>query len=258
MNTSVTYSFNTLYQHTSILFFMVLFVCFSPSPLQAATVVNNGFESGNLSGLVCSGNCPVVTTSPIRTGKYSGNFNLTRTMKTSYRTEAHLGNAGAFQFGKEYWVEFNYRYEDWEKDTDAEIAPFQIHATPSSWDASCNIGAAVSKAPFLMVSQNDEVKFVTYGGKVLWRAALQKKQWLNMSVHFRISTGSDGFVEAWKDGIKIGRVNGLNSPKVDKCGKPMLAPYFKMGVYKWNWSAFTTQSSRRQLIIDDLKVMTLN
>jgi hypothetical protein len=245
---------NFLYKRARIFLFIVLFVCFSGSPLQAATVVTNGFESGNLSGLQCSGNCPVVTTSPIRTGRYSGNFNLTRTMKTSYRTEAVLGQTGVFQFGKEYWVEFNYRYEDWVKDSAAEIAPFQVHATASSSATQCQLGSAVSTAPFLMVSQNDEAKFVTYGGKVLWRAALQKKQWLNMQVHFKISSGSDGLVEAWKDGVKIGAVKGPNSPKVDKCGQPMLAPYFKTGVYKWDWASFSTQSSRRQLIIDDLKV----
>lgn len=250
---------NTLYKRARIFLFIVLFVCFNGSPLQAATVtLNNGFESGTLSGLTCSGNCPVVATTPIRTGKYAGNFDLTPNMKTSYRTETVLGDKGIFDFGKEYWVEFNYRYEDWAKDTDMEIAPFQIHTRPTSWDGACKLGTAVSTAPFLMVSGNDEVKFVTYGGKVLWKATLQKKQWLNISVHFRISTGSDGLVEAWKDGVKIGMVKGPNSPKVNKCGKPMLPPYFKMGVYKWNWQTKITQSSRRQLVIDDLKIMTLN
>ncbi len=259
MNTSVTNTFNALYKRTSILFFMVLFVCFSHSPLQAATMtLTNGFESGNLSGFKCSGNCPVVTTSIIRTGKYAGNFVLTPTMATNYRTEVILGNAGVFQFGKEYWVEFNYRYEDWVKDSDGEIAPFQVHAVASSEERACQIGSAVSTAPFLMISSNDEVRFVTYGGKVLWRGPLQKKQWLNMSIHFKISSGSDGFVEAWKDGVKLGLTKGPNSPKVDKCGNPMKPPYFKKGVYKWNWKTMITQSRRRQLIIDDIKIMTLN
>ena len=245
-------------KHTQPLLVSVVLGCFSYSSVQAATsvTVSNGFESGNLTGLTCSGNCPSVTTSPIKTGKYAGNFDLTPKMKTNYRTEAVLGSKGRFQFGKEYWIEFNYRYEDWAKDSDPEIGPFQIHTTPSSWN--CNLGSAVGSAPFLMMSSNDEARFVTYRGKVLWRGPVQKKQWMNISVHFKISTGNDGFVEAWKDGVSLGRVNGANSPKVDICGKPMREPYFKMGVYKWNWQRVLTQSSRRQLFIDDLKITAVN
>ena len=38
-----------------------------------------------------------------------------------------------------------------------------------------------------------------------------KQQWLSIRIHFRISTGSDGFIEAWENGGKLGRVNGRNS-----------------------------------------------
>lgn len=248
--------------HVRIFLSAVLFAClliqvsFACSPIPAGvTTTDNGFESGNLTGFKCSGNCPVVTTSPVKTGQYAGNFVLTRDMATNYRTEVILGSAGEFQFGKEYLIELDYRYEDWVSDSDGEIAPFQIHATPGSWDAVCQLGSAVSSAPFLMVSSNDEVRFVTYGGVVMWRAPIQKNQWLKIRVHFKMSSGSDGLVEAWKDGVFIGKVTGRNSPATDKCGNPMLPPYFKMGVYKWNWKTLTTQSTRRQVIIDNLKVV---
>jgi hypothetical protein len=60
----------------------------------------------------------------------------------------------------------------------------------------------------------------------------------------------------WKDGKKLFRVDGPNSPKADGCGKTVGAPYFKMGVYKWVWRAGkkATNSSRRQLFIDNLKM----
>ncbi len=223
----------------------------------ASLKVNNGFESGNLSGIKCSGNCPTVTTSTKVSGKYSGDFSLTQKMRTNYRTEATLGGIGLFDFGKEYWLGLDYFYKDWKKDSNAEIAPFQIHARPSAYAPSgkgCHLGSAVSNAPFLMVSSNDEVRFLTYGRKVLWRGSVQKKQWLNITVHFRMSFGGDGFVEAWKDGVKLGRVNGPNSPKLDKCGKLMRAPYFKMGIYKWDWKRKNTDSSRREIFIDNVKI----
>lgn len=222
----------------------------------AATLIfDNGFESGNLTGFNCSGNCPSVNGSSKMTGNYGGDFVLTRGMATNYRTEVVLGSIGKFAFGKEYWFGFNYRYEDWAKDSNAEIAPFQVHTTPSSWSGGCNLGNAVTTAPFLMMSQNDEVQFRTYGGKIMWRAPIQKKQWLGITVHFKISASSDGFVEAWKDGVKIGSVTGRNSPALDKCGEPMKDPYFKMGVYKWDWQRTATDSSRRQVFIDNLKIV---
>ena len=251
------YTSNPSFKRKSLLFFAPLLFIFTLSPLNAATIIfNKDFESGGLSGLKCSGNCPTITASPVANGKYSGNFTLTRNMPTSYRTEAVLTKNGFFDYGKEYWIGFDYRYKDWKKDSDADFAPFQIHTRSSDYSKECQITPAYSTAPFFMVTHNGEARFVTYPGKILWRAPLQSNQWLNIIVRFRISTGSDGFIEVWKDGVKLGRVDGANGPKFDLCGKPMRTPYLKMGVYKWTWKndAKTTEASRRQLFIDNFRI----
>ena len=240
-----------------MLFFVVLFFSFTTSSVNSATLkVNNGFETGNLGPLKCSGNCPVVSTVQKKSGNYSAKYTLTPNLSTKYRTESTISNEdGNFKRGKEYWLSLDYRYEDWKKDSSADFGPFQVHTTPGSWDKGCGIGAAYSTAPFFMMTQNGEAKFVTYRGKILWKGPIQKKQWLNITVHFRISAGSDGFVEAWKDGVKIGRVTGSNFHLKDGCGLSMKDPYFKMGVYKWDWKeGKLTSSSRRQLFIDNLKI----
>jgi hypothetical protein len=180
---------------------------------------------------------------------------LTRSKSVKYRTEAVLTNGkGNFAFGKEYWFSFRYRYADWAKDSSGEIAPFQIHNMYQTWTDSCQFGAATSTAPFVMSSSNDSVRFLTFGGKVRWQGSIQKNQWLNITVHFKISSGSDGYIEAWKDGTKLFSTTGANSYKVDKCGRALLPPQFKMGVYKWDWQTKTTQSSRRLMYIDNVKV----
>ena len=256
-------SLSFLFKQRGILFFVILFFT-SISPLNAATLTySNGFESGNLGGLRNSGNNPTVATSPTANGKYSGNFTLTRNMGTSYRTEATItdGN-GSFKFGKEYWVNLDYYYADWAKDSSAEAAPLQVHTSPSSWGLGCDIktksgsSSARATAPFLMISKNGQVEIVTYGAKVRWTGPVEIKKWLNIVAHFKISAGSDGFVEMWKDGKKLFRTDGPNSPKSDSCGKHVGDPYFKMGVYKWDWKSKTTGSSRRQLFIDNLKIAT--
>jgi hypothetical protein len=227
-------------------------------PLASAATVyyNNGFESGNLNGFACSGNCPKVDKSVVAGGKYSGNFDLTRSMDTPYRTEVVLTNTPKFQFEKEYWLGFNYRYEDWAIDYDSEMAPFQIHNTPDSWTRKCGSQAAWGTAPFFMGSSNDVAGFYTYGGKKLSNYTIKKKTWYSVVVHFRMSKGTTGYIEAWINGTKIGQVNGQNVPVLDVCGYPMKEPYFKMGIYKWNWKVGrpATGSSRRQLFIDNLKL----
>ena len=259
------YTSNSLFKHESLLFFALLLFSFVSSPLSAATKVSNGFESGNLSGLKCSGNCPEVATEAVSTrslgkgstsgGKKVAKFILTRKMKTGYRTEATiLDGKGKFDFGKEYWIDMDYLYKDWATDTGSEMAPFQVHSKPGSWHTDCRLHSAHGTAPFYMHTQAGKAALRTYGGKILWTGAVQKNQWLNIVVHFKISAGSDGFVEAWKDGVKIGRVDGSNSPKNDNCGNPMESPFLKVGIYKSEWKHNATVATRRELWIDNLKI----
>lgn len=239
-----------------IILFLLFF--FTYSPVNAATmVVSNGFESGNLNGLNCIGNCPALSTSIVNSGSRSGNFDLTRSMTTSYRTEVEpAAPAKFFNFGQEYWVGFNYRYENWAKDSSAEIAPMAIHARASDWSAACNLGPAIGSGPFNVLSQNDEMRVFTYGAKVLWSTPVVKNKWLSLVVHFIASSGPNGLIEVWKDGVKVGRVNGANSPALDKCNKPLRTPYLNLGVYKWDWrpGRAATQSTRRQILIDNVKI----
>ena len=259
------YSLCFLFRQKNIFYCALIFLHFGSSSLNAATlIVKNGFESGGLDGLRCSGNCPQVTTTQKKNGKYSGDFILTRKSSTSFRTEIVLSKkAGKFQLGKEYWLGLDYQYEDWAKDRSAEAAPFQIHTAPSDWsNKKCTIRTASGSksaratAPIFMSSKNGQVEIVTYGAKVRWTGPLQLKRWLNIVAHFKISSGNNGFIEMWKDGKKLFRVDGPNSPKADGCGKTVGAPYLKMGVYKWNWrpGKKATDSSRRQLFIDNLKM----
>lgn len=218
-------------------------------------LIENTFNSGDLTGVKCSGNCPIIDKQTTSKADYSGSFILTQDMATNHRTEITLGRNGVFNFGQDYWFSFRYNYIDWAQDSSAEVAPFQIHAKAGSWDMACKLGPAVSTAPFLMVTKDGEESFITYGGKVLWSGPIQKQHWKKLTAHFRPSAGDDGLVEAWIDGVNLGRVVGANSPKTDKCGNSMREPYLKLGIYKWDWKRKITDSTRRQLLIDDIKII---
>jgi len=244
-------------QFNRALRFAAMGMVFSTSSMAATMIVDRGFETGELTGLVCSGNCPTVVSSPTAAGsKFSGSFALTRDMRIPYRTEITFGPKGKFEFGKEYWVGFNYRFEDWERDGSPEMAPFQVHEATLDWDATCGWGSAVGNAPFYMLTQHGKVEFRVYRSRTMWEEPIVRGKWAGMTLHFKISPNDDGFIEAWKDGEKLFSTTGKNTNGLDKCGRPMKPTYMKMGIYKWDWKAGRpdTQSSRRELFLDNLKI----
>jgi hypothetical protein len=240
----------------------------------ANLILDNGFEKGGKfekignnyfwDGFKKSGNYPTRGQAPQRSDK-AGKFYLNKagsgtTLGVKYRTEVTVdGDRGKFDFGKEYWISMDYRYENWDSDKYSEVGPLQLHTRGSDWSECSLVGSAHGTAPFLMDTKGNKARFITYGGKVLWEGVIQRKQWLNVIVNFKVSAGSDGFIEVWKDGVKLGRVNGPNSPLKDPCGKPMRTPFFKMGVYKYTWNPkhegkYLTDVTERELWIDNLKI----
>lgn len=227
---------------------------FSSSVLNAATLLSAlDFESGVLKKAACSGNCPTDSSALKTAGRFSAQFSLTRAMPTSFRTEAVLKQHGSFEKGKEYWVGFDYYHHNWDKDREEEIGPFQIHGKASDWSFECTRNRY---APFHMVTKNGQETFMTYGNNVMWSGSVVKNQWQRIIFHFKLSAGSDGFIEAWKDGVKLGRVNGQNDQALDSCGRPTRSSYLKIGVYKgvWRPGKRETDVNRRDLFIDSLKI----
>jgi hypothetical protein len=253
---------HTSTKHTNSFLFAFLFLCVSQSPLQAATVqYENGLESGTLTGLHKHGTGIVaVTTSPAATGKYAAKYDLIRDNTIGhYRAENYPENGkNRIEFNKEYWLTMQYMHKNWAKDRSAEVGPFQIHRVPSKWKAGCGgERSAFSVAPFIMFSQNDVAKIITYGGVTSWSGPLIQNQWQNIIFHFKITWDKTGYVEAWKDGKKLFRRDGKLHEQIDDCGQPYLNPSFNMGIYKWDWKLGSTQvsySNRRTLYIDNLRI----
>ena len=72
----------------------------NPQAVHAATLLFRGdFETGDISGWKCSGNCPTVVTSPTRAGNYSlRTFLDAKTSRVNYRTELSLLAVREFKF----------------------------------------------------------------------------------------------------------------------------------------------------------------
>ena len=284
---------------------LALSSCFAFSGASAETTYQQNFEKGGQfefkrygtkgayfwDTLKNSANHPTIEQAPGRSGK-AGRFYLSKDgtkttlsnknwdgkptgnrndkcvpgIECTSRTEIVVTDQkGHFELGKEYWINLDYRYENWENEVEAKpgrdymIGPMQVHTRRSK---GCNdgYGSATSNAPFLMKAYGNELRFLTKGAKVLWRGKIKLKQWVNLVVHFKLSYSGDGFIEVWQDGSKLGKVTGANYVEFDKCGGRMRSGFFKMGLYNAGWEVPKNPGSfknvEREIWIDNLKIGT--
>lgn len=76
---------------------------------------------------------------------------------------------------------------------------------------------------------------------------IPKNQWIDWVVHIKFAYDNTGILEVWKDGIKvIDRQNMPNSYNDEKL------PYFKLGVYKWNWNGSSV--NQKVLYWDEVRI----
>ncbi len=228
------------------------------APLHAGVYFNDDFESGNINNFGCAGNCPTVSNAVSSSGRFAMRALLTPDMTNSYRTEATPQNSvGSFDFHKDYWISFKMMLPaDFQEDSGGEFL-FQVHTQPSDW-ASC--------AP---INNNEPLTIQTLSGQIgvginkgggwieysRWVAPYKRGVWMQWVFHVRFSSGSDGLVEAWKDGTKLFSDSGPNSDPLDTCGKAMANPYLKIGVYHWAWkNGGTSESTKREVFYDDIRL----
>ncbi len=68
------------------------------------------------------------------------------------------------------------------------------------------------------------------GRAIVWEGPYQAGVWTDWVFHVKWSSGTDGLVEVWKDGVKVGTQQGPSTYN-DQIG-----PYFKYGMYKADWN----------------------
>jgi len=79
---------------------------------------------------------------------------------------------------------------------------------------------------------------------------IPKNKWIDWVIHIKFSHTNTGIVEVWKDGVKvIDRINMPNAYNDDNY------PYFKFGVYKWEWG---TSASQRNIYYDEVRIGNSN
>jgi len=224
-------------------------------------IYQNGFEVGDpgVNNETTAGATISYTTNPAFLGSRSLDAQLNYAGGgNNYRAEANLGSANDFNFDQEYWETFVFRLDNWVAGSTADTA-FQVHLRPQTW-AGCTSGGAASVAPFLMMTSGGDLRFTTYGAVTRWTMPIVQDDWVRITIHFKISMTTAGFIESWVNGVYKGIANGknhqTNAEGAAAC-HPWRTPYFKVGIYKWPWKTVTTDPATvRKSQYDDLRIYT--
>jgi hypothetical protein len=203
------------------------------SPGSLALDYDIGFDSGNDIGsqVVCSGNCPTITTQYAREGRGAMRSYLNRkNSKTSDRTEVKFpgGSNGPqkMKFGRDYWIGFSTMLpRNWSHlKTGGEMLA-QIHGT-------LNKATGVSGVPFEIRPKNGDWRIITRGqnmtNKVYTLNSVYEDvgRWVDWVIHYRPSYNSNGIIRVWKDGALV-----VNQTDRRTAYKSDIGPYWKMGLY---------------------------
>ena len=158
----------------------------------------------------------------------------------------------------ERWYRFSYFLPDnYKNDSIPEILA-QWHEIPD-WD----LGEDWRSPPLSLFTQNGQWKFLIMwatdkvntnktisGRKMIDLGEYETGRWTEWIFHLYFAYKEDGLVQIWKNGELVVDYHGPNYYN-DKSG-----PYFKVGIYKWDWKNPSKESTvtQRVFFIDDVRV----
>jgi hypothetical protein len=108
------------------------------------------------------------------------------------------------------------------------------------------------KTPALCLRTKKDRLYLRSMGTWLDLGLIDKDKWHAYVMHVKHSSGSDGLVEIWRDGVKVLTRQGQNMYAVTGDIKK---PNLKLGIYKSGWNnSETTLTKKRVLYFDEIKM----
>ncbi|WBQ08344.1 heparin lyase I family protein [Kribbella sp. CA-293567] len=114
----------------------------------------------------------------------------------------------------------------------ADYAPDRSRDIVSQWHDCDNVdqGCDGGSPPLALMTERGNWK-IDFLGNILDLGAYQPTQWTDWVFHVKWSTGNDGVLEIWKNGQRM-----VPAYKGRTFTKGPRSPYFKFGIYKWDWN----------------------
>jgi hypothetical protein len=209
----------------------------------AGLVFTEDFEGGALGNFTASGNSPVLTSSPVRSGRRAMKTTLNRLgSPISFRTEVTTGigpaNAQFFSdtwYGLSVFLPSNYVTSpvweivfQWHAVSDTDVVggrnpPLSMHTENGKWMLS-SVGDSRKQVNKANYESKDKFVFGSYAGDLnRWTDWVFRIRW----DYRKVGAGNKGVLQAWKNGVLV-----VNQAPFQIGFNDRVGPYFKMGLYK--------------------------
>jgi len=182
------------------------------------------------------------TTAVARNGAYSIRYELRKTdglIGYGKRSETCRYSKGEPLGKLERWYAGSYYLpSDYVTDAAPEIL--------TQWHS--NIGSP----PLALYTQNGQWRITRFGNLQTAAGTYVKNKWTDFVFHVKWSTGSDGLIEVWKDGVKVYTFTGVTMYAGTEAGA-----YMRTGIYKWPWnptSKVVSTTTKRVVYIDEVRI----
>lgn len=127
----------------------------------------------------------------------------------------------------------------------AEEQLFQWHAI----DSVDLDGLLMANSPVAMYTKNGRWEFGLKFGGTYDLGPYATDAWTDWVIHIRFSHGSDGLVEAWKNGKLVVQQHGRNNYRAER------GNFFKIGIYKYPWTQnVVSGTDSRRLYYDEIRI----
>ncbi|MFI7602301.1 heparin lyase I family protein [Actinoplanes sp. NPDC049681] len=180
-----------------------------------------------------------VVTGPARDGEHAAQFTLDRgDPDVSSSTRSELSQPDQQAAGLERWYGFSIALAtDWSPDRSSEIV--------SQWHQQSNNGSP----PLALLTNNGHWK-IDFRGEMIDLGAYRTGGWTDWVFHVAWRTDTSGVLEVWRDGDRV--VSRTGRTHDDSAH----SPYFKFGIYKWDWDGRPKPSdtSHRSMVYDALRI----
>ncbi|MEU9574777.1 heparin lyase I family protein [Streptomyces massasporeus] len=176
-------------------------------------------------------------TGPTRDGSHAARFELRKTDPiVSSSKRAEISQRDEQPANAERWYGFSINLaSSWAYDTSAEIV--------SQWH-QCDTACPGGSPPLALLTDEGRWK-IDFRGQFLDLGAYTTGVWVDWVFHVTWRTDSSGVLQVWKNGERV-----VNRTGATHDGGPR-SPYFKFGIYKWDWNTGAPSSTTQRVMYYD-------
>jgi hypothetical protein len=188
-----------------------------------------------------SGKSVTRTAAYSRSGGFSTRYELNK-------TDAVVSGSKRSETGRYTKSELNPKVERWY--AASYYLPVEFVSDPAAESVTQWHTTSTQYPPLSLWTQNGQWRLVQLGKTITILGNYDKGKWTDMVFHVKWSSGTDGLIEIWKNGVKIMSKTGANVNAGILTGA-----YMRTGIYKWPWKSGTSSTTTKRVVyIDDVRI----